>query len=116
VVWAAEWAISECNLGQPIKNFEASLDNLQRGFVFLRIFGLKSVAMKRIPESQIDNEFERQYAWGDDERFYFNKNRKKSSVMGFFTRLELVLELMKKFSPGTRLPTLRVLRALLRCF
>ena len=55
--------------------------------------------MRRIPESELSSEFERQYAWGDDERYLFSPSRRKASVMGFFLRLETVLDLAKKYIP-----------------
>src|SRR5580658_9616537 len=62
--------------------------------------------MRRVPESEVQSEFERMYAWGDDERHYYNSNRRKASVMGFFLRLETVLDLVKRHSPGPRLADL----------
>ena len=55
--------------------------------------------MKRVAESEIQNEFERQYAWGDDERHYYNPNRRKASVMGYFLRLNTVLEMVRTYAP-----------------
>jgi len=59
--------------------------------------------MRRIPESEIETEFERQYAWGDDERHFYNPNRRKASVMGLFLRLQTVIEQVERFCrPGAR--------------
>ena len=58
--------------------------------------------MKRVPEAEISNEFERQYAWGDDERHYYNPNRRKASVMGYFLRLNTVLEMVRAYAPAGR--------------
>jgi 2-polyprenyl-3-methyl-5-hydroxy-6-metoxy-1,4-benzoquinol methylase len=62
--------------------------------------------MRRLKESEITNEFERQYGWGDDERYLYNSNRKKASVMGYQTRLDEVLRLVEKYSPGKRVADL----------
>lgn len=59
-------------------------------------------SMRRIPESEIESDFERQYAWGDDERHLYHPNRRKAAVFGFFLRLETVIDLVKKYSPGKR--------------
>jgi len=60
--------------------------------------------MRRVIESEIENDFERQYGWGDDERYYYNPNRRKHSVLGYFLRLEMVIDLVKKYVPaGTRI-------------
>lgn len=59
--------------------------------------------MKRVEETQLENEFERQWAWGDDERHFFNPNKKKGSVLGYFLRFEKAIELIKKYTPGPRI-------------
>ncbi len=58
--------------------------------------------MRRVPESEIESEFERQICWGDDERHFYNPNRRKASVFSYFLRLEEVLDLVDRFSPGKR--------------
>jgi 2-polyprenyl-6-hydroxyphenyl methylase/3-demethylubiquinone-9 3-methyltransferase len=58
--------------------------------------------MRRVQESEINSDWDRQYTWGDDERYLYSKNRKKSSVMGYFLRLETVVELVKKYVPSGR--------------
>jgi len=58
--------------------------------------------MRRIPENEIETDFERQYAWGDDERHYYHPNRRKASVFGFHLRLNSVIELVKKHASGPR--------------
>src|SRR4051812_35237445 len=62
--------------------------------------------MRRVPESEIENEFERQFAWGDDERYIYHPNRRKASVMGFRLRLDTVLELVRSHAPGKRIADL----------
>ncbi len=59
--------------------------------------------MRRIPLSEVTNDFERQYCWGDDERYYYHPNRRKASVMGFFLRLHEVLRLVREYAPGPRI-------------
>lgn len=62
--------------------------------------------MREVKESELESEFERKYAWGDDQRYFYNKNRRKSSVMGYFLRWESVVQLVKKYSPGKRIADL----------
>ena len=62
--------------------------------------------MRRVPESEIETDFERQFCWGDDERYFYNPNRHKASVFGHFLRIEEVLRLVEKHSPGNRLADL----------
>lgn len=62
--------------------------------------------MKRVLESEVEGEFERQFCWGDDERYYYNLNLKKASVFGHALRLEEVLKLVDRFSPGKRVADL----------
>jgi 2-polyprenyl-3-methyl-5-hydroxy-6-metoxy-1,4-benzoquinol methylase len=62
--------------------------------------------MRRIPESEVETEFERNLCWGDDERYLHNPNRKKASVFGHFLRIEEVLRLVKQYSPGKRVADL----------
>lgn len=62
--------------------------------------------MKRLAPSDIETDFERQYCWGDDERYLHNPNRRKASVFGYFLRVEEVLRLIKCFSPGPRVADL----------
>jgi hypothetical protein len=33
--------------------------------------------MRRVPESEVETEFERQYCWGDVERYIYNPKRRK---------------------------------------
>lgn len=58
--------------------------------------------MRRVPLEEVESEFEREYCWGDDERYFYNPNRKKASVFGHFLRLEEVLRLVAQYSPGPR--------------
>ena len=62
--------------------------------------------MRRVPESEIETDFERQFCWGDDERYLYNPNRRKASVFGHFLRVEEVLRLVEKYSPGRKLADL----------
>jgi 2-polyprenyl-3-methyl-5-hydroxy-6-metoxy-1,4-benzoquinol methylase len=62
--------------------------------------------MRRVQESEIESDFERQLGWGDDERYYYHKNQRKSSVMGYFLRFETVINLAKKLPPGSRIADL----------
>jgi hypothetical protein len=62
--------------------------------------------MKRVPESELESDFEKQYAWGDDERHLYNPNRRKSSVMSFMLCLEMVTQLVAKHCPGARVADL----------
>lgn len=58
--------------------------------------------MRRVPESEVTSDWDRQYCWGDDERYLYSKNRKKASVMGYFLRLETVMDLARKYiKPGS---------------
>lgn len=60
--------------------------------------------MRRVPESEIENEFERDVAWGDDERHYYNPNRRRTSSVTFFLRLETVLKRVRALVPrGARI-------------
>jgi 2-polyprenyl-6-hydroxyphenyl methylase/3-demethylubiquinone-9 3-methyltransferase len=62
--------------------------------------------MRRVRESEIDNDFEREFCWGDDERHYYNPNRRKASVLGHHLRISEVLNLVKRFAPGPRVADL----------
>lgn len=62
--------------------------------------------MRRIPESEVETDFERQFCWGDDERYLYNPNRRKASVFGHFLRIEEVLRLVESHSPGRRVADL----------
>lgn len=62
--------------------------------------------MRRVPECEIETDFERQYCWGDDERYFYNSNRRKASVFGHFLRIEEVLRLVEEYSPGRRVADL----------
>lgn len=60
--------------------------------------------MRRVPETEVTSDWEKQYAWGDDERYFYSRNRRKASVMGFFLRLETVLaEVRRHLPPGSRI-------------
>lgn len=60
--------------------------------------------MRRVLESELESDFERQYGWGDDERHLHNPNRRKASVMGATLRLESVLALVDRHCrPGARI-------------
>ena len=59
--------------------------------------------MKRVPEGEVESDFERQYCWGDDQRYLYHPNRRKASVFGYFLRLEEVLRLVQTYSPGRRI-------------
>lgn len=58
--------------------------------------------MRRVPLDEIESEFEKQFCWGDDERHYYNPNKKKAAVFGHFLRIREVQRLVKQFSPGPR--------------
>lgn len=58
--------------------------------------------MRRVPPTEITSEFEREFCWGDDERHYYNPNRRKASVFGHALRIGEVLRLVKAHSPGPR--------------
>ena len=62
--------------------------------------------MRRVLLSEVENEFERQFCWGDDERYLYNPLRKKASVFGHFLRIDEVLKLVKEHSPGPRVADL----------
>lgn len=63
--------------------------------------------MRRVEPSQLESDFERDLGWGDDERYFFNPNRRKASVFGYFLRLRLVVELICKHVPrGARVADL----------
>jgi 2-polyprenyl-3-methyl-5-hydroxy-6-metoxy-1,4-benzoquinol methylase len=62
--------------------------------------------MRRVSETEIETDFERQFCWGDDERYLYNPNRRKASVFGHFLRIEEVLRLVEKYSPGRRVADL----------
>lgn len=62
--------------------------------------------MRRVPETEVDTDFERQFCWGDDERYFYNKNRRKASVFGHFLRIDEVLRLVRTFSRGQRVADL----------
>ena len=53
--------------------------------------------MRRVPESEVETDFERDICWGDDERHLYNKNKRKAAVMGYFIRLNNTLALAKKY-------------------
>ena len=54
--------------------------------------------MRRVPESELETDFERQFAWGDDERHLYNPNRRKAAVMAAELRLETVISLVNRFA------------------
>lgn len=58
--------------------------------------------MRRVPESEVESEFEKEFCWGDDERSFYNPNRRKASVFGNALRLEEVLKLVNAYSSGKR--------------
>ncbi|MBY0471076.1 methyltransferase domain-containing protein [bacterium] len=62
--------------------------------------------MRRVSESEVETDFERQFCWGDDERCFFYPNRRKASVFGYFLRIEEVLRLIRIFAPGRRVADL----------
>jgi 2-polyprenyl-3-methyl-5-hydroxy-6-metoxy-1,4-benzoquinol methylase len=62
--------------------------------------------VRRLPLSEIENEFERNLCWGDDERYLYNPNRKKASVFGHCLRIAEVLRLVNRYSPGKRVADL----------
>lgn len=62
--------------------------------------------MRRVSESEIESDFEKQFCWGDDERHFHHPNRRKASVFGYFLRLHEVLRLVDAFSPGKRVADL----------
>lgn len=62
--------------------------------------------MRRVPVQEIENEFEREFCWGDDERYFYSGKPRKASVFGHFLRLQAVLELVARFSPGPRVADL----------
>jgi len=53
--------------------------------------------VRRVPESEVESEFERQYAWGDDERNFYHPLKKKAAVLGCHLRLETVVSLVKRY-------------------
>jgi 2-polyprenyl-3-methyl-5-hydroxy-6-metoxy-1,4-benzoquinol methylase len=58
--------------------------------------------MRRVLESEVETDFERQYCWGDDERYLHNRNRRKASVFGYFLRIKEVVRLVETFIRGKR--------------
>ena len=62
--------------------------------------------MRRVAFDELENDFEREYGWGDDERYFHNPNRRKASVFGYFLRLEEVIRLVREHSPGPRVADL----------
>jgi 2-polyprenyl-3-methyl-5-hydroxy-6-metoxy-1,4-benzoquinol methylase len=62
--------------------------------------------MRRVPESEIETDFEKQFCWGDDERYLYNPNRRKASVFGHFLRIEEVLRLVREHCRGKRVADL----------
>ncbi len=58
--------------------------------------------MRRLDESQLENDFEREYCWGDDERHLFNPKKRRASVMGYLMRINAILEAVEKYAPGKR--------------
>ena len=59
--------------------------------------------MRRVLESEIENDFEKNYAWRDDQRHHFNPNRKKGSVLGYLLRFETAIACIKRYSPGKKI-------------
>lgn len=59
--------------------------------------------MRRVSESELVSDFERETPWGDDERHYYHPKKKKASVFSYFIRLEAVIELVKKYATGPRI-------------
>ncbi len=53
--------------------------------------------MRRVPESEVENQWERDIPWGDDERHYYHPRPKKTSVVTYFLRLNCVLDLVSKY-------------------
>lgn len=53
--------------------------------------------MRRVKNSEIETDFEREFAWGDDERHLYNRNKKKAAVMGFHLRLKTVIDMVKSY-------------------
>lgn len=58
--------------------------------------------VRRVTESELVSDFERQIPWGDDERHYYHPKKKKASVFSYFVRLEAVIDLVRKYSSGLR--------------
>lgn len=58
--------------------------------------------MKRVLLQETETDFERQYCWGDDERYLHNKNIKKASVFGHFLRIHEVIRIVDRYAPGKR--------------
>ncbi len=58
--------------------------------------------MRRVSESELASDFEREIPWGDDERHYYHPKKKKASVFSYFIRLEAVIDLVRRFSTGPR--------------
>ncbi|MCM0604614.1 MAG: methyltransferase domain-containing protein [Xanthomonadaceae bacterium] len=58
--------------------------------------------MLRVPLSEINGDFQRDLCWGDDERHLYNPNRRKESAMAHMIRLEEVIHLVEKHSPGKK--------------
>lgn len=83
---------------------------VRRGLQFrfnahLQFLGLDTMVptMRRVLEKEIETEFERQYCWGDDERYFYSSNRRKASVFGYFLRIQEVLRFVQTYSPGRRI-------------
>lgn len=55
--------------------------------------------MKSVSEKDLTSDFQREYAWGDDQRYWYNPNRRKASVLGFFTRWETMIQAIKTHLP-----------------
>lgn len=63
--------------------------------------------MRRVPEAEVETEFERRYAWGDDQRNFYNPMKKKAAVLGCHLRLETVVEIVRnEVRPGGRVADL----------
>ncbi len=58
--------------------------------------------MRKVLPSELEDDFEREVCWGDDERHLYYPDRRKSAVFGHFLRIHEVLQLVDRFSPGKR--------------
>lgn len=50
-------------------------------------------------QNELKNDWQREWAWGDDFRHHFNNNRKKASVFGYFLRFNKIIENVQKLLP-----------------
>lgn len=58
--------------------------------------------MRRLTESDLDNDFQKELCFGDDQRHLYSTNKKKSAVFGYHLRLGEVLRLVNQYSPGKK--------------